>query len=319
MQGHQADPGPLRCPSGNTGSAASGKNMQSFIYFSGVNYSPVKNLMDYESLISDSLNYTQDALIGKWARWAIFVIFALPFSLIRFVLDPKALSYGSRVDWAALPWGQIALLTGAGLVLSFFLSGYVVRVYRGVKPAPGFTEWTGLFVDGVRLEIVWIIWFLPIIVVMVAGFAAVFAALAAAHSGPGLAMLLVLFLILLFLVAMVLLLIVFLFGILGAVRFSRTGSIREGIRFSAIHAAIQAIGWGSYILALIVYVVATIVYIIVTVFLGIIPLIGWFLVLLVTPFFTIFSARYFALVYDQGVPQTPADSEPVPQEPAPAL
>ncbi|HXX55861.1 MAG TPA: DUF4013 domain-containing protein [Methanoregula sp.] len=270
--------------------------------------------MDYENLITDSLKYTQDALIGKWVRWAIFVIFALPFSLIQFLFDPKTISPGSRMDWAAIPWGQIALLAGAGLVLSFFLSGYLVRIYRGVKPAPDFTGWTGLFVDGVKLEIVWILWFLPLIVVMVAGLAASIGALVSARAGPGLAGLLILLLILLFLVAMVLFVIVFLFGILGAVRFSRTGSIREGIRFSAIHDTIRTIGWGSYIVALIVYIVAAVVYVIVTAFLGIIPLIGWFLVLLVTPFFTIFSARYFALVYEHGVPQAPAA-----QEPAPAL
>ena len=100
----------------------------------------------------------------------------------------------------------------------------------------------------------------------------------------------------------VLLLMVMLLGILGAVRFARTGSIREGIRVSAIIATIRTMGWVSYIVALIVFVVVCVIYAIITAILSVIPFIGWVLVMIVAPFFSIFFARYFALVYDQGEP-----------------
>ena len=95
-----------------------------------------------------------------------------------------------------------------------------------------------------------------------------------------------------------------LFGILGAVRFARTGSIREGIRFSAILTTIRTIGWLSYIILLIGFVIAMVIYAVITGILSFIPYIGWILVLIVNPVFTIFTARYFSLVYDQGEPQT---------------
>jgi hypothetical protein len=94
-----------------------------------------------------------------------------------------------------------------------------------------------------------------------------------------------------------------LFGILGAVRFSRTGSIREGIRFFSILTTIRTMGWLSYILALIVFIVVAVIYAIITGVLSIVPFIGWVLVLIVAPFFSIFIARYFTLVYEQGEPQ----------------
>ena len=261
--------------------------------------------MDIGLLLSDSLAYAQEALVGKWARWAIFIILALPFSLIQFVFDPKKIMTGTSINWAAIPWGQIAILAIAGFILSFFISGYSVRIYRGTKPAPEFTDWAGLFVDGIKLAIVWLLWILPLFIVLVAGalFAFVmFVSSSAIASAPNITVLL--FILLLLLLEFVLLIIVLLFGILGAVRFARTGSIREGVRVSAILHTIRTMGWLSYILALIVAVIVGIIYAIITGALSFIPYIGWVLVLIVAPFFTIFIARYFTVVYDQGESQT---------------
>jgi hypothetical protein len=95
--------------------------------------------MEIEELLNDAFAYAKEALVGKWVRWAIFIILALPFSLVQFVFDPKKISDGAKMNWDAVPWGQIAVLFGIGLLLSFFLSGYMVRIYRGIKPAPDFT------------------------------------------------------------------------------------------------------------------------------------------------------------------------------------
>jgi hypothetical protein len=265
--------------------------------------------MDIGALLADSFTYAQEALTGKWTRWAIFILFALPFSLIQFLFDPKTLMHGTAMNWGAIPWGRIAILAGLGCILSFFLSGYTVRIYRGVKPAPDFTGWTDLFVDGVKLAVVWILWILPIFIVMAAACAIMFAAFLStqATASPNIALLLVVLLLLL--VEFVLMVIVMLFGVIGAVRFARTGSIREGIRFSAILTTIRTMGWLSYILLLIGFVIASVIYMVITGILSFIPFIGWVLVLIVNPVFMIFTARYFTLVYDQGEPQ------PVPPAP----
>ena len=265
--------------------------------------------MDIGALLTDSFAYAQEALVGKWTRWATFILLALPLSLVQFVFDPKKISDGVKMNWDAIPWGQIAILFGIGLLLSFFLSGYTVRIYRGVKPAPDFTGWACLFIDGIKLAVVWLLWMLPLFIVLAAGAAIAFAIyLSAPAAAPNIALLLLV--LLLILVECVLLVIVMLFGMLGAVRFARTGSIREGIRFSAVLATIRTMGWLSYILALVVSVVVAVIYAVISTVLSLIPYIGWVLVLIVAPFFTILFARYIALVYDQGEPQ------PVPILPA---
>lgn len=275
--------------------------------------------MDIEVVLKDSFAYAQEALVGKWTRWAIFILFALPVSLIRFVFDPENIMTGTSVNWDAIPWGQIAFLAGLGFILSFFISGYTVRIYRGTKPAPDFTGWTDLFVDGVKLAVVWFLWFLPIILVLAAGIAiavSTFLSAQATSVAPNW-ILLVSGLLLLLLVECILFIIVILFGILGAVRFARTGSIREGINVSAILTTIRTIGWLSYIILLIGFVIAMVIYGIITAILSLIPYVGWVLVLIVNPLFMIFTARYFALVYDQGEsPSLPSAPLP-PQSPPP--
>jgi hypothetical protein len=266
--------------------------------------------MDIGALLSDSFTYAQEALVGKWTRWAIFILFALPVSLIQFTFDPKTIMTGTEMNWGAIPWGQIAVLAGLGFILSFFISGYTVRIYRGTKPAPDFTGWTDLFVDGVKLAVVWLLWILPVIIVLATIGALAFLSFFSGQPAtmPNITLLFIAFLLLL--VVFVLFVVVLLFGILGAVRFARTGSIREGIRFSAILTTIMTIGWLSYIILLIGYVIAMVIYAVITGILSFIPYIGWILVLIVNPVFTIFTARYFSLVYDQGephqVPSVPA-------------
>jgi hypothetical protein len=266
--------------------------------------------MDIGALLQDSIEYAQEALVGKWTRWATFIILALPFSLVQFVFDPKKISAaGTKMNWDAVPWGQIAVLFGIGLLLSFFLSGYMVRIYRGTKPAPDFTGWTDLFIDGIKLAVVWLLWALPLFIVLAVGAAVAFGIyLSAPAAAPNIALLLLV--LLLIVVECVLLVIVMLFGMLGAVRFSRTGSIREGIRFSAILTTIRTMGWLSYILALVVSVVVAVIYAVISGILSLIPYIGWVIVLIIAPFFSILFARYITLVYEQGEPQ------PVPPVPA---
>jgi len=265
--------------------------------------------MDIGALLSDSFTYAQEALVGKWTRWAIFILLALPFSLIQFTFDPKNIVTGTTINWGAVPWAQIAALAILGFIFSFFISGYSVRIYRGIKPAPDFTGWTDLFVDGVKLAIVWFLWILPLIIVLAAGIAVAVAGLLSTQATAMPNTTLLLLFILVLVVEFVLMVIVILFGIIGAIRFARTGSIREGVRISAILTSIRTMGWMSYIILLIGFIIAALVYAVIAGVLSAVPFVGWVLALIINPFFMIFSARYFTLVYDQGVPH------PVPPAP----
>ena len=63
---------------------------------------------------------------------------------------------------------------------------------------------------------------------------------------------------------------------------------------------IRTMGWLPYLIALLVMIIVSIAFGLVTMILSIIPFIGWVLVLIVTPFVTIFFGRYATLVYEQG-------------------
>jgi hypothetical protein len=88
-----------------------------------------------------------------------------------------------------------------------------------------------------------------------------------------------------------------LFAVVGLIRFARTGRMGEAFNFGAIKGTIGRIGWGHYILSLVVVVV---IIVIVEIVLGIIPYIGSILNLIIAPFITVFYSRYLSLLYDSG-------------------
>ncbi len=257
-------------------------------------------------MVKDSLEYAKEALIGKWGRWITFIILALPFALMQFIFDPEKLINKTTgdINWAMVPWDQLAVIFIIGTLLGFFIAGYFVRVFRGVKPAPDFDNWAGLFMDGLKLNIVWFLWFLPSLILLVAGIGMMVITLGNAKDPDGSMVMIFLVCMLLLVVAGILAIIASLYSYLGSIRFARTGSIREGIRFSKITEMIRAMGWLPYIIALIVLSVISLIFGIITTVLSVIPFIGCFLILIVNPFFTILAARYAVLVYEQG--ETPA-------------
>lgn len=260
--------------------------------------------MDYGALISESVDYTREALAGKWTRWLVFILCSLPGALIQFTFDPEKLRAAKPTDLqdilSLLPWPQIILLILAGFLLSFIVSGYIVRVYRGAPTPPGFEELGSLYLDGIRLMIVDILWCIPLLLVFAAMLALLFFAFTIGRESIFLALGGALILLA---VLVVLTIVTILYSTLGSVRFARTGSIREGIRFSAITPLIRTIGWGVFIIALILLVVIEIVFSLAVGMFAIIPFVGWLFPLALGPLLVVFSARFTSLLYDHGVTQ----------------
>lgn len=270
--------------------------------------------MNFEKLINDSLGYTRDTFAGHWGRWLIFVLLGLPFSLMRFVIDPETIITGAEIHWELIPWGSIAALVIAGILASFFIAGYTVRIYRGTVPAPDFTGWASLFIDGIKLDIVIFVWFLPAILL---GLLLVVLLLGGLFPGglfPGLGSPpLILAALLVFLGAMIVIIIASLYVTMGAIRFARTESMAEGWRYSAITGILRRLGWGNYLIALVLLVIIAVLYSIVVSIPAIIPYVGWIIPVALAPFLTVFTARYFTLVYEAGeVPPATAPAPPAP-------
>lgn len=225
--------------------------------------------MDYGNLISRSFAYTKDALVGKWMQWILLVV--------------------------------LSLIQAFTLLLVPLLSGYVVRVLSGKTPAPEVNEWGRLFVDGWKLNIITLVYMIPaILIFLLLGGLSIIAGigtgdLAGATSGILAALAGTLLALIVALLIALLIAFIALFAIL---RFAHTGRFGEAFNFSAILEHIGNLGWGTWILAVLIIVVIAVVYSCVVSLLALIPFLGWIIVLFLNVAFAVFYARYLALVYE---------------------
>jgi hypothetical protein len=222
--------------------------------------------MDYGNMIGDSFEYAKEALMEKWVKW---ILLAIPFMTL----------------------------------------GYSVQVYKGIKPAPEVNDWVANFINGIKLFIVGFIYAIPLIILAIIFFIGIITAVIGAQApeeASGLIMgavgaaLIGIVLFIIYLIIILLLLPV------AYIRFARTDSIGEAFNISAILAYIGKIGWGTYIISLVVgFVVIVILEIIIMipyVILMMVPAVGfllaWIWSLLMAVPVGIFGARYITQIYD---------------------
>lgn len=263
--------------------------------------------MDYGSLISDSVAFTRAVLNGKWVAWFILAISGLALFLPGIVFDTKSLTAGGALPGDPVLLTELAVLFIAGILLTLLVLGYVVRIYRGAAEPPAFDAWVSLFLDGVRLAVLNILWLLPVCIILLFAFIALAldgkTPLGSGHSLAFIGLILLLIGIIVFVITLF-------FMTLGCVRFVRTGSIREGLRPNAISETIQAIGWGNYSFALVIATVLFLIYLLIIALLSLIPVAGAVVFgVIVYPATQVFFARYVSLVYDCGVPAAPAPGQ----------
>jgi hypothetical protein len=239
--------------------------------------------MDFGSILDESFAYAKDGVWDKWTRWLLLIMSMILFPLIL---------------------------------------GYVVRIYRGDRTAPEPGEWGMLFVDGLKLLLVQMIYLLPVILLVILAFVPIISTIITSgalsqdfssmsdsqinrwlSSHPELLSAMGL-MVMILMIAVIFALIILIFSFLGVVRFARTWSIREAFNFSAILAHIGRIGWVNYILALIVISIVGFIFTTIMNFFSFIPVIGIIIGLIVMLIlyvpFILFSARFSALVYDCG-------------------
>ena len=227
-------------------------------------------------MLGNSFEYARESVWGKWMKWILLVISAIIFPLIL---------------------------------------GYVMEIYRGPKTAPELKNWGKLFIDGLKYLVAEIIYMIPVVlVILVFGGLAFFpiAEQAAMSGDPDfiinnmdtLIPIIGTFLIGLF-IAVILAIIISLFAYIGIIRMARKDRFGEAFNFSEILGTIRRIGWGSYILALIILFLVMIVLVLVLALIGSIPFIGWLIYLFLIPPLTIFQARYMVQVYESGEPAAP--------------
>ena len=213
--------------------------------------------MDYGKMVGDSFAYAKEGLVGKWVKWILLIISCIIFPLIL---------------------------------------GYMVRIFKGASPSPELENWGAMFIDGIKLFIIGLIYAIPILILEFLAFGTALASVMmtgnAAAMTTGLAGAGVIF-ILFVIVAIVIGLII----ATAYVRFARTDSMGEAFNFNAIFAHIGRIGWGTYIIALII--MGIIVGIIETICM-LIPAVGVIILFIILPILVLFYARYLTLLYDSA-------------------
>jgi len=216
--------------------------------------------VDSGKIIEDSFRYAKEGLAGKWGKGILLI-----FSCIIFP----------------------------------FYWGYVLRIYRGANPSPRQDNWGNMFVDGIRLLIIGLIYAIPVLILCFLLFGSadmIRSSMNPATIGG---------LIIAVLVGAIMLIIVGIFTLLivmtASVRFARRDSMSEAFNFRAIFSHIGKIGWMTYLIALLMLLIALInIAIICLVINLIIPYLGIILFLMLLPFLSLFSPRYITLLYESA-------------------
>ncbi|MEM0203620.1 MAG: DUF4013 domain-containing protein [Archaeoglobaceae archaeon] len=182
-------------------------------------------------------------------------------------------------------WIKWLLLIVCIIIFPLFF-GYVMEILRGKKPSPELENWGKLFIDGLKFLVVVILYAIPVLLVLgISVGVTILASPGAILSGRILATFLA------FVVAFLILII----ASIALVRFSRLGSFREAFNLGAILEHIRRIGWGNYIVGLLlVYVTLAVVNFII----GSIPFVGGVLNFILNPAYGIFFARFITSLYE---------------------
>ncbi|KAF5082391.1 hypothetical protein DSECCO2_99240 [anaerobic digester metagenome] len=223
--------------------------------------------MDYKNALLDAAQFTHDTVWGYWKRWFILAVWTIIFPL---------------------------------------LGGYVMDIFRGNSVPPDCNDWVRRFIDGIKYLVAGLIYSIPVIIVLVITFIPVFMEFINQLTSETAELNFDAFLPLLMpviggvIVAIILGIIVTLLFTIGIIRMARTNRFLEAFNFREILKTIGKIGWGTYIIALIIiYVISFILGMLINLIIEA-PYIGIIIALFLWPLVTIFESRYFTLLYEES-------------------
>ena len=206
--------------------------------------------------VSASFLFAKNGLVGHWVRLILLIIIS------------------------AIP------------IVNFIAIGYIVKIYRGGKIAPELEGYGRMFIDGVLLVIIGIIYAIIPIILICAGF--FLGALEASATG-----------VIIALIGIIVAIIFSLFALLGCVRFAKNEDLEEAFNFQAILEKINDIGWVHYILSYIAIMV--IITLISGALSGIVQMyadtsslisgVATLLLLIVTPVLSIWQGKFYENLY----------------------
>ncbi len=187
-------------------------------------------------------------------------------------------------------WVRWIILIICSIIFPLIM-GYSLEVMRGKKPAPEPGTWVKTLIDGILYFTINFIYMIP---VWILAFIFILPSLMMAFSGNvtgaiavgGIG----------FLITVIVAIILTLIAVISVVRFAREEKFGEAFNFSEIVAKIKSIGWINLFIKLLV---VEIIIGIIAMILMMIPY-GIILLIILSPAFTVFMARYICLIYDSA-------------------
>jgi hypothetical protein len=186
-------------------------------------------------------------------------------------------------------------------IVNLITIGYAARVVKetpGSKSPPKLEGYGDLWISGLKVLIAGIIYMIIPMIILVAGAAAFWGSLMTGGlGGPRWTMwpmagfagiMTIIGIIVAFLIAII--------AFMGIAHMIKTDKFGKAFAFGEIFDIIKKIGWGDYIIWLIVIFIIFIIYGAI----GNIPVIGWLIAAVLAPAFVVFIARSIGITYNAG-------------------
>jgi hypothetical protein len=262
--------------------------------------------MDVGRFVVESAHFTRATLFSKPSRWLIFVLLGLPWMVLSSLLDGSGILEGTTIHWSLVPWREAGLLIGTGVLCNLLLWGWIVRLLRNNPDPPGFDRPFLLCLDGIRAHTIPLVWMLVPALLAFAQFTVAGGSTITVDFGrldPATLLILVLFAVqlLIFFYALQ-------YGLIGMIRFARTGSVRQAFALLEIKRTFDRIGYVNYYLGFGVVVLAWLLFTLCLRGVSFVPYAGPAIALCLDPVPVVFCSRFVAHFCDEDQ-YSPGDTQ----------
>jgi hypothetical protein len=253
--------------------------------------------MNVGQFVVESATFTRAMLLGKPSRWLIFILLGIPWMILLSRAESQKILEGTTVHWSQIPWAEAGLLIGVGFLCNFLISGYVVRLLRNDPQPPEFDQPFRLCLDGMKLQVIPLVWMLvPAVLAYVQYSIATSGTWFSSPWEPALKTALIL---LLLVIELVIIFVAMQHVTIGAIRFARTGSVREGFDQIAIRETVNRIGIVNYFVGIGVIAFIWLLFSLSLRGIAMLPFAGPGISLILAPIPTIYCFRFIAHFCDE--------------------
>jgi hypothetical protein len=224
--------------------------------------------MEIKKTIHESFDFAQTSVWGEWKRWIILTIMSIVFP---------------------------------------FIIGYTMEIYRGRAVPFNPENYVKLFIDGCKLIIAGIIYFIPVgIIILVSFYPLIMRMITGILSGEEFTLEpleLAPFILQIIggtLLAFIVGIILFFISTIGLIRMAKMEKFSEAFNFAAILETVRGIGWGAYIVAMIILCLILAVVSVIFSLIDYIPILGMIITFFLGVPLTLFEARYLTMMYESS-------------------